>query len=314
MKLIDYYEKLGFSEEILLSLNQELGLPYFGNFSDLTNKQHSTRLESLNEIKSDKWHYNLNMTGSEIEAELKNTIEQWKRPITILYESGDYKIGFARPGKEAATDYTLINHYSHCTGDCCKDGRTTKTNNPPDVFPLIMKNNEIISVRKRSFKSIKKPLNIVGWSFERVFKGFEIDGHIDTNNGTSILGMEILGSLLYRSAFMLDHQNESNKSWRLRIPKNSLSKLKNIIPHLPVQDFLYYGGKTRTHKVPIDCNLIATILGRVAIGDFAYQFQRAAGMASLSKSKGENVFPLLSRDIKSQLNKEIQELDWFKKR
>ena len=94
MKLIDYYEKLGFSEEILLSLNQELGLPYFDNFSDLTNKQHSTRLESLNEIKSDKWHYNLNMRGSEIEAELKNTIEQWKRPITILYESGDYKIGF----------------------------------------------------------------------------------------------------------------------------------------------------------------------------------------------------------------------------
>ena len=83
--------------------------------------------------------------------------------------------------------------------------------------------------------------------------------------------------------------------------KNLRSKTRNID-----------NGRTNTHLTY--CNLIATILGRVAIGDFAYQFQRAAGMASLSKSKGENVFPLLSRDIKSQLNKEIQELDWFKKR
>ena len=356
MKLIDYYEKLGITEATLISLNQELSLPYFASFSDLTNKQHSTRLESLNEIKSDKWSYNLNMTGSEIESELKKSIEQWKRPITIIYESGDYKIGFARPGKEAATDYTLINHYSHCTGDCCKDGRTTKTNNPPDVFPLIMKDKEIISVRKRSFKSVRKPLNVVGWTFERVFKGFEINGHIDPNNSKSLLGMEILGSLLFRSAFMLDHSKDSHNSWRVNYPRNSLSELKSRIPYLPVEDFLYYGGQTRTHKVPIDvmlyfldilsinedvkvdtkgykdlrsktsnvdngrtnthltyCNLIATILGRVAIGDFSYQFQRKAGMADLSKSKGENIFPLLSRDLKSTLNKDITQLDWFRK-
>ena len=68
MKLIDYYEKLGITEATLIFLNQELSLPYFASFSDLTNKQHSTRLESLNEIKSDKWSYNLNMTGSEIES------------------------------------------------------------------------------------------------------------------------------------------------------------------------------------------------------------------------------------------------------
>ena len=97
------------------------------------------------------------------------------------------------------------------------------------VLHLIMKDKEIISVRKRSFKSVRKPLNVVGWTFERVFKGFEINGQLDPNNPRALLGMEILGSLLFRSAFMLDHSKDSNNSWRVNYPKSSLSKIESGI-------------------------------------------------------------------------------------
>jgi len=354
MKLIDYYGKLGISKDMLLSLNEELRLPNFTNFQELTRSRHEIRLESLNEMKGDKWPYNIRMSGKEIDNELSLSVHKWKRKINILYEFGDYKVGFARPGKEAAIDYKGINHYPYCEGDCCKDGKTLSANNPPDVFPLILKNNSLVSIRKRSYKT-KDETKSVGWNFERVFKGFELDGKLSSNSSEFIFGMEILGAILYRAAFMLDHKKQENKGWRLVLPRDSFRNLKSRISYLPVQDFLNYDGSTRTHDVPIDvmiyfldilsinedvkvdtkgiknlmkkgkpqdngrtnthltyCNLVATILGRVAIGDFSYQFQRKAGMADLSKSKGESIFPLLSRNLKLDLNNDISQFDWFK--
>ena len=108
MKLINYYKNLGISQDLLYSLNKELRIPEITNFQELTEKMYDTRLESLNEMKSEKWPYDIQMSGKEIDSELSMPTNEWKRKINILYKSGKYTVGFARPGKEAATDYKGI--------------------------------------------------------------------------------------------------------------------------------------------------------------------------------------------------------------
>ena len=63
-----------------------------------------------------------------------NGPDQDNRVTTSLYRIGKYELGVYKPGKEAAPDYSNIQHYKACP--CC-GGSKSNTNNPNDMRPFI---------------------------------------------------------------------------------------------------------------------------------------------------------------------------------
>lgn len=252
-------------------------------------------------------------------AELLQEALSWKtgksqeeRLTTILYEVDDYTIGARKPGKEAAPDYNRIRHYNSCP--CC-NGTKENTNNPNDMLPIILKNGRVWPESQP-------------WTFENMF------GSVEQLMREDELGIELLGSLLFRLAFMLDHENE-NGNWRLNLPEQTITTLEQRIPsigNVPSRVFIYFlemlgineeikvhtlgyrnltqirdtkkGKKTsnvdygRTNTILTFCHLIGVLLLRKPLSKFAYSFARQPqGMAPLPKTKGHETFPLLSSSL-----------------
>jgi len=281
-------EETEITKELFERLNNELKLPLVKN---LTADSHHRRYASLHEALS--W---------------KSGPSQDKRKTTYLYNHSGFDIGARKPGKEAAADYSRINHYNSCP--CC-DGKLEGTNNPNDMLPITLKNNLIVPESQP-------------WTFEYMFESVEKLMRQDT------LGIELLGSILFRMAFMLDHKEE-NGNWRLKLPENTISELEKRIPiigEVPTRVFIYfleilainedikvhtlgyvdlkqikpetkkgfsfvdYG---RTNTLLTFCHLIAVLLMKKSLAKFAYSFARPPrGMAALPKTKGSEVFELLS--------------------
>jgi hypothetical protein len=213
---------------------------------------------------------------------------QQDRRITSLYRFGEYSIVIAKPGKEAHPTYKGCRHY--ITGE--------KTNNPNDMLPHILK----------SGKKFDKDL-----TFEEVFTRIEHLMHAD------LLGLELIGSLLFRAAFMLDHSKNHNGNWRYTPPNNVIKILEDEVPfisELPTHIFLHllevlslnedvkmytlgyddfkrdYG---RINTLLTFAHLIAVFLNRRSISKFAGSLARPpSGIAPLPKTKAPIYFPLLS--------------------
>ena len=151
--LRDYYSRMGIETELLMRLNHELTV---GTFTGLTKLVHEKRLKSLNQAKGNLWNHGPVMTFDEIDAEVQLhhlDLSKWKRKVTPVYSVGRFKIGAARPGKEAAVDYNKIKHYDHCTCESCKRGeRVVGVNNPHDMFPFIEIDNILMSAKRKQLK------------------------------------------------------------------------------------------------------------------------------------------------------------------
>ncbi len=216
---------------------------------------------------------------------------QKKRKITEIYKSGNFIVAAGKPGKEAAADFKRKNYV---TGKI--------TNNPNDMNPFVMK------------KGIKIGDDL---TFEALFEQIEHLMRAD------IFGLELLGMLIFRMAFMLDHHQSQKDHWRYIPPSKSLALLKKRLPKIgevPAKVFLYFldvlslnedvkmhtlGHKNAQHDygrvntLLTFTHLIAALLNRRSLAKFAGAFARPpSGMAPLPKIKGLfETFPLLSSDF-----------------
>jgi hypothetical protein len=124
-----------------------------------------------------------------------------------LYQVLDYSIGVGKPGKEVFSE--KIKYESGL-----------KSNNPNDMTPRIFLNGNLISY---------------DGSFEAIFKEF-------VRLHKSEEALQILGGLLYRNAFLLDHI-KINDTWRYQPPQDAINKIKETCDNflgLPVEVFLFY--------------------------------------------------------------------------
>ncbi len=216
---------------------------------------------------------------------------QKKRKITEIYKSGDFVVAVGKPGKEAAPDFKRKHYITGVT-----------TNNPNDMNPFIMKNG----------KKVGNDL-----TFEALFEQIEHLMRAD------VFGLELLGMLIFRMAFMLDHGRNQKNQWRYIPPKTSLVTLKQRIPEVggvPVDVFLYFldvlalnedvkmhtlGHENAQHDygrvntLLTFAHLVAVLLNRRSLARFAGAFARPpSGMAPLPKIKGLfETYPLLSPDF-----------------
>lgn len=215
--------------------------------------------------------------------------DQDNRKITKLYSIYEYTIAVGKPGKEAAPDYKSCRHYiTH-----------EKTNNPNDMNPFILKNGERID-ENLTF----------GDMFERIEKSMHSD----------LFGLELIGTLLFRAAFMLDHKKDKDGHWRYNPSEEIMSIIEKRIPvisDMPVRVFVHFlevislnedvkvftlGYKDlkqdygRINTLLTFAHLIAVFLNRKSLSKFAGAFARPpSGMAPIPKIKGIfDSYPLLS--------------------
>jgi len=216
---------------------------------------------------------------------------QEERKITEIYKSGDFAVAAGKPGKEAALDFKRRHYITGVT-----------TNNTNDMNPSVMKKG-----------------NKIGndLTFEAMFEQIE---HLMRSD---IFGLELLGMLMFRMAFMLDHEKNQKNQWRYIPPKESLAMLKKRLPSvggIPVDIFLYFldilalNEDVKMHTLGYEgaqhdygrintlltfAHLVAVLLNRRSLAKFAGAFARPpSGLAPMPKIKGLfETFPFLSPDF-----------------
>jgi len=340
--LRQYYHQMGLDDSQIIKLNNELRISSFTGLTDLV---HEKRLKSLNQAKGGLWNHGPSMTSEEISEELKayhQDMTKWKRERSPVYSIHGFTIGAARPGKEAATNYNRINHYNHCTCSSCKDGkRILGVGNPHDMFPYVEKNNILMSVKRRSLKD--GTIKATPWTFEHIFSLIE-----DAYNTTEIqFALELMGSIMVRIAFMLDHTQDTNGVLKLSLPKLATKEMVKRLPQLgdydykvPIETVIYfldilgfnedikvdvcgyrdlkrqYAKKTkpqdsgRTNTLLTISHMLAAILHRRPIGQFSYGLHRGLGMNAMSKGTIVPAYPLLSSNIEDILDAKLSDLGW----
>lgn len=200
-----------------------------------------------------------------------------------MYEFSNYKIVLKKPGKESPPEY------NRCT---YKDKR--KGNNPNDMTPTLLKNNETHE-NKLGFDNI-----------------FEIIHSIKDERA-----LEILGALIFRMAYMLEHRIDEKGHVRLDLSKEAMKILEEICPEakdIPIRAFLamleiislnedvkyhtlgynanFKNGTGKRNNLLTYCRLIAVLLEKESFFSFAGSFARPpVGISSISNSKAFEVFP-----------------------
>ena len=218
---------------------------------------------------------------------------QKKRIVTEIYKVGDIVVAIGKPGKEAAPDFKRKHYITGVT-----------TNNKNDMNPFIMKENAKVGN---------------DLTFSELFEQIEHLMRAD------MFGLEILGMLIFRMAFMLDHKQDANKHWRYNIPNESLIMLNKRLPKIgdvPTDVFLYFldilalNEDVKVHTLGHEnaqhdygrintlltfAHLIAVLLNRRSLAKFAGSFARPpSGMAPIPKTERGGIFesfPLLSQSF-----------------
>ena len=206
---------------------------------------------------------------------------------TILYEADGLETGVFAPGKEASNKSTTKSY----VGD-----RGLKPNHN-DMLPIITKKG--------------KRIDDVDLTFGQMF---DLLGQCAKSSEDGLL---ILGAMLYRNGFCLDH-NHSDGQVRLEIPSYSLSVLKKEMSHLgefPIETFIYFmdvlamnedakvhalGREKferygRTNTLLTFTHVIAVLLGRVSLAKLCGSFARPpSGMAAITdKDARSGIFGLI---------------------
>lgn len=209
-----------------------------------------------------------------------NFIEHW------IWTSKDnvYSVGFGKFGKE---------YYSSVI--TWKDGH--KGNNPSDMKPLVKKNGKVVDF---------------DGSFDHVFNFFQ---HIQRACGDEVL--EMLGCLMVRDAYLLDHKAVSGKYY-YSPNENVVSAIMARCPEydgISVEAYLHYidaisqnedtkystlGYETklgygRKNNLLTYAHLIAVLLGRASLSKLCGAFSRPPiGVAPISLDLMKEAFPMLN--------------------
>ncbi len=196
-----------------------------------------------------------------------------------LWVERGYEVGVGKPGKE--TERKKPNIY--------------------DMWPFIRKDG-VFDEKSASFGDIFHELE-----------------HMSNKSKYSL---ELLGCLLARSALMLDHKIEDDRV--VYVPSEVvLEEIKQDIPlmfNVPLEVFLQYlemialnedvkyqknlnaKGKAysksagRPNNLLTCAHLIAVLLGRAGIVDFAYGFAQQRGVSAIKVSQLPSCFPMLEID------------------
>mgnify|MGYP001267124417 CR=1 FL=1 len=203
---------------------------------------------------------------------------------TTLYHFDNIEIVAEKPGKEFFEDN--IRH---------KDG--SLGNNSNDMTPAIYIDNKRVDE------------NLTFSDIFRIFEGFINDRNLDN--------LEVLGSVMFRQAFMLDHK-KTDGNWRLNIPNASIKYLEESKPNIegiPIKAFLYLlevlalnesvkyftlghaikSGVGRRNNLLTCCHLIAVLLQKTSLWKFAGSLSRPpSGVAPLAQKNGREFFSPLA--------------------
>lgn len=238
----------------------------------------------------------LNKTAQLIRINMVNEAIGWpkgpnqtQRKTHKIYSFGNYYIGVEKPGKEAVEDY------KGCTNFITKE----KINNKNDMLPVIY------------YNELKQEKN---YTFEDIFHGIELLMRSD------LIALEILGMVLFRMAFTLDHKETPEGNHRLSINPTVINFLKEKIPTIldvPTEIYVYYldvlalnedvkyftlhynpelkADYGRVNTLLTLVNLIAVILNKKSISEFAGSFARPpVGISAIQKTKITKYFPFFT--------------------
>jgi hypothetical protein len=205
-----------------------------------------------------------------------------------LYSTGKYDIVLRKPGKEAAIEYNRCKY---------KDGRMG--NNPNDMTPTLFVDGQPHETRF-SFDDIFDILNKIGKESETA--------------------LELIGCLIFHSAYMLDHVEREPNKLRLVIPEQVLKEIEKevtSIDNIPIRAFLYMmdaialnedvkyftlgyndnlkNGTGRRNNLLTYCNLVAVLLDRVSFVKFTAGFARPpTGISAITPKAAMDAFPILN--------------------
>ena len=238
----------------------------------------------------------------------KERLSSFARPRRL--EAVKEAIGWEKgPDQErhVITELYKINEYIVAIGKPGKEAAPDyKRHNPNDMNPQILKGG----------KKITKDL-----SFWEMFEMIENLKH------TNAFGLELLGMLLFRAAFMLDHKKNKMGKWRYCPPEEIIKILEDSIPtisEIPIRVFLHFievislnedvkihnrgtnpefkQDYGRTNTLLTFVHLIAVLLERRSIAKLAGSFSRLpAGMSPIPKTKVIlECFPLLNPNLFGQ--------------
>lgn len=234
--LREYYNSIGISNEVLESVNKELTI---GNIDSKEMINSSTQIKREMMLEAEKTTYKHDFIETKIHKsrrENPDDINKWIGKLEIYYSEGDTIVGAIKPGKEAAIDYKL-NHYKKCKCDNCKDNGkkpTTGENRLPnmhDMLPVIIRNDRNLATkitfeRNKGEKKVADVKRYTPWTLDQICRPLEY--LFCQKYGR--FGLELFGTLLFRSAFNMDHKMENGK-WRLTIPSNSLGTIERVLPN-----------------------------------------------------------------------------------
>lgn len=196
----------------------------------------------------------------------------------VIWESEDakYKVGVGKFGKE---------YYLQTIS--WKDGH--KGNNPNDMRPTVWVDG--------------KEIEFDG-SFDHVFNFFQYVSHIDTR------ALEILGCLMFRNAYLLDHDEELV----YKPSSEALDYISSVIPEyegISVEAYLHYmemiawnedvkyhtlgydvhSGIGRKNNMLTYAHIIAILLGKGSLSKLCSQFSRPpVGVSPIAQSLAKEVF------------------------
>jgi len=205
----------------------------------------------------------------------------------VIYTGSSCDVIAEKPGKEAAPDYI---------GCRFKDGHRGRNEN--DMRPDIIREHE------RPYKA---------FSFDDVFR------ILDRTREKSAEALELLACLLFRMAFMLDHEKSEDGLWLLTPPQHTLSAIRGhvqMVDGVPVDVFLYLAevialnedvkyhtlgynpelknAAGRRNNLLTYCRLCAVLLHRESFHKFVSGFTRPpVGISPLAETKVHDFLPLL---------------------
>lgn len=204
-----------------------------------------------------------------------------KRKFHTLWKLGKFEVGVAKPGKEV--------------------DRKGDQANSNDMWPYIKEGG--------SFKAESA-------TFRDVFRDLQHAAN------KSRRALELLGCLFVRSAFMLDHETKDDRIIYTP-PKIILEEIEKDVATLygvPLDVFLQYvemialneevkyytkgkargkpygAGAGRKNNLLTCAHLIAVLLGRAELIDFAYGFSMMRGVSPITTKKARIFFPMLGED------------------
>jgi hypothetical protein len=212
---------------------------------------------------------------------------QVNKAYQTVWPGSQYEVRLGKPGKEAEEGYALCRY---------KDGH--KGNNPNDMWPCIWDGKRIIE-KSATFIDV----------FDELQALIRTDPHC----------LELIGCLLFRSAFMIDHIDEGGGRWRYHPPQRVVEIISGYAPSafgVPMEAFLHYldalawnedvkyytlgyditrGGTGRENNLLTCVNIIGVFLDKIPLSKFAGAFARPpVGISAISRKKALETFSLLN--------------------